>query len=172
MLSQLKKDVAVAQTAANAAEITAKAAINAERAWMCPRIEKLSQFEQYELRVVNDGKTPGRIVEYSVEAFEADLSQTPIKETGSHRPIRTNKWVNSGEDRLIETFDRMRKMWELPAVANKPGGVKDFIDGYVEYVTAVEIDIKPPKIHRTTFRYEWDYSANELIPKPDYWTYS
>jgi hypothetical protein len=43
MLRQLKKDVAIARTAANAAEITAKASINAERSYMTPRIEKLPE---------------------------------------------------------------------------------------------------------------------------------
>jgi len=172
MLRQLRIDVGIAQTAATASEIMGKASVNAERAWMTPRVEKLPQWEQYEFRVVNDGKTPGRVIEYSVEAYFIDLGQTPPKETITDHPIRTNIWVKSEEDKLLETFDRVQKMLAAPISDGPPGSVKTTIEGHVDYLTAVEIDIKPPKVHRTTFRYDWDSTANALIPNSGYWTYS
>jgi hypothetical protein len=124
-----------AKEAAKAAELSANAAINAERAWVSPRMERApNSRSDWEFKAINDGKTPARIVGYSLAPYRLDVATLKLEQPEHPPTVPANIWVNGRDVQPIKTFDVFREIgyfvWE-----NTPSTTKKLIfHGQIEYI--------------------------------------
>lgn len=168
-LAEMEKQANAAVVAADAAKLSAKSAVNAERAWVRPRIEQSDHskpFGSYELKAANDGKTPAHVTGYALGA-----RRVPVKpgEPGPHvnEPIiPVNVWINGRDDKTVAEFNILHL--DIPGEGQRqPGVTKMIFHGWVEYIAVIEHDSSAqPIFHRTTFAYDWDPNSADLGYKP------
>jgi hypothetical protein len=175
MLSQLKKDVRIARDAANAATITARASVNAERAWIRPSIQKgdrKERIDNYRLECSNDGRTPGRVIGYAIGPRFIPANEKGIQALTEEKPTKTNVWVSGGQSETTASFNLLDITWDIPG-GDRIGVDTLILHGWVEYVAIVEFDpATAPVTHRTTFYYQWDPNDATLGHKPTYTNYT
>jgi len=175
MLSQLKKDVAIAKSAADAAEITARAAVNAQRAWMRSGLEYGAVNGTYIISTRNDGKTPGRIVGYSLTPHRMDLTANSNPQPKEEQVIACNVWVNGGDSpgpinkNSITLFDLAQEV--APDPTGFPSKLQLMtIDLVVYYVPMIDPGTESsPNIRKIRVIYEWTSGQVGLKVKSTYY---
>ncbi|MGA2905442.1 MAG: hypothetical protein ABSD98_16575 [Candidatus Korobacteraceae bacterium] len=178
MLEQVKAQSASTEKAANAARDNAQAAINAERAWIKPLLERVNG-DQWILWVFNNGRTPAQMVGYRISFIYLNrslVSPEYPEEPSSEYPV--NLWINgatqdgAGDGRLAE-FDYRRDFEHFIVATPHPGKTSLLIYGSVKYIAAIEIGgQETPMTHSTTFMYDFDLLGGKISYVPAYTKYN
>lgn len=164
-LGQIKRQAKATEDAANGALLTAKAAINAERAWLRPWVETTDGSQApctYNLKATNDGKTPARIIGYDLGPLFVPNNHAGYAPPKVFNFTRINVWINGRDiETVVGGFNMMKLIADTPG-GDRPGE-KLLLHGQIEYVAMIESDPLQPhaKVHTTTFFCE--FQSNGIV---------
>ena len=140
---------------ADAATLTAKTAINAERAWLRVWLDRIDgNNTRRNVVAMNEGKTPARVTGFQVRTKRVWLDKSEFRHPNV--PLDpVNVWVNPKAAEKVGEIDILDLATESSEGKASMGSVLQY-HGVVEYIAIIEIDDSGmfPKRHCTSFVYQ------------------
>jgi len=170
------RNAIAASNAAVASKLGARAAVNAERAWLRVTMNQYpNQRDERCLVVHNDGKTAARVTGYCLGAQHIDVGSNEAIHPEERQIIPFSHWVQTKASDNLKWFNIVKEMQDSIPPGNIPSAnaLKVFY-GLVEYEALIEMDEygKISRRHKTYFWYEWSTTTHDFVSKPEYTRYT
>jgi hypothetical protein len=161
---KMGEQLQAARDNASAAKKSADAAVNTERAWIRAWFERTAS-TNYTLTVKNEGKTPARIVAWSITVhMSSNINPSFGNPPPETRNILANVWVNAADSQPVRDFEVWRTAGVAQWTESEAVEKSMYFRALVQYVCMIETDpTKPPTIHETEFLSDWHHGNKALM---------
>jgi hypothetical protein len=172
-LKTVDRQTKATENAANAAQASADAMINSERAWVVAGVKRYQNTATaFSLSVTNHGRTPARILWYERQFSQIPSTGTQLSDATNRATRQVNRQVflAVGKPRRLEIFDIPKELGMKVWDDIRAGNITLACSGQIHY-----LDVVSGRFRDTWFCYSYSvsrhvFSADDLPPEENRYT--